>query len=225
MTSEDEHLELAAEVGDDRDQRPDGAHRKGQDDNEHHTDDGQGTGVEVGGEKLRDTDERTPVLVGPGFNGVVPALDRASTVSTDEEESHEEPDGEDSGGEGDEQSDGPGGSSGLADRLGGAPREMLCVWVMAPRRWRGGEGFQKRSYLRTVPTMFERRARSCGALNVNHDRKRQHLSIPGSVRSRFKASCLSKRTEREKGAHRHGRMNRDLNEDPGGRRVETLHPP
>ena len=73
------------------------------------------------------TDERTALAGEPGFNCVVPTLDRASTVSTDDQEPHEEAGGEDPSSYGDKYSSRPGGSPGLTDRLAGAPMAMLCV--------------------------------------------------------------------------------------------------
>ena len=63
----------------------------------------------------------------PAFDGVVPALYRAPTVSTDDQEPHEEPNDEDSDSNAGEHSSGPGGWPGLADRVDGTSMEMLCV--------------------------------------------------------------------------------------------------
>jgi hypothetical protein len=48
-------------------------------------------------------------------------------VPTNYQKPHEEPDGEDSGGDGNEHSSGSGSFPGLADRLARAPRELLCM--------------------------------------------------------------------------------------------------
>jgi len=122
-----EDLELSAEVGDDGDEGPSGAQSNGQDGAEHHADDGQGSGVEVGGDILRDTDERAAVCGEPAFDGVVPALDRAPTMSTDDQKSHDDPDHEDPDGDCDQYFGGPDGSPGLADRVRRAPSEVLSL--------------------------------------------------------------------------------------------------
>jgi len=90
-----EYLELTAEVGDDGNQCTTGSEGHGQDGSQHDADDAQGESIEVRGNDFGDAHERTAMMEMPATDGVIPTLDRASSMASDNHEANDDADHED----------------------------------------------------------------------------------------------------------------------------------